>query len=300
MGRKIFQICLLFAAMVLIAFVVTWIFSKPPTPPAPRLLPDPNGYTLLVQAGAPLTFLGQDFRRLDRQQLQVLVEGRSNELQLARAALAMDCQVPLEFSDGYRTNHTIVELSALRRLAQTLAAEGRLAELENRTNAAVRSYLDVARLGTKSAHGGSVIDAIFGVGILSMSRNSLRPLLNSLDAKSCREVAATLQDLDAQRDSWKQALANQREWQRYVGGPPLRDRLMRLVQTGSTGTPLQDAEKSFREQLARFQGTMVDFAARAYELEHNQKARRFADLVPDYLKSIPQDPFTGTNMVFAP
>ncbi len=25
-----------------------------------------------------------------------------------------------------------------------------------------------------------------------------------------------------------------------------------------------------------------------------------ADLVPDYLKTIPQDPFTGTNMVYSP
>lgn len=45
---------------------------------------------------------------------------------------------------------------------------------------------------------------------------------------------------------------------------------------------------------------MVAFAAHAYELEHQQKAGSLTDLVPAYLKTIPQDPLTGTNMVFLP
>ena len=45
---------------------------------------------------------------------------------------------------------------------------------------------------------------------------------------------------------------------------------------------------------------LIDLAARAYELDKGQSPANVADLVPDYLKAIPQDPFTGTNLVYSP
>jgi competence protein ComGC len=45
---------------------------------------------------------------------------------------------------------------------------------------------------------------------------------------------------------------------------------------------------------------MVDFAVRAYELDKGHPPASLADLVPGYLKIIPQDPLTGTNMVYPP
>ena len=45
---------------------------------------------------------------------------------------------------------------------------------------------------------------------------------------------------------------------------------------------------------------MLGLAARAYELEKGERPKTIADLVPDYLKTIPLDPITGTNMVYQP
>ena len=45
---------------------------------------------------------------------------------------------------------------------------------------------------------------------------------------------------------------------------------------------------------------LIDLAARAYELEKGKPPTGVADLVPDYLKAVPQDPFTGTNLVYSP
>jgi len=44
----------------------------------------------------------------------------------------------------------------------------------------------------------------------------------------------------------------------------------------------------------------LDLATRAYELERGKPPASLADLVPDYLKAIPQDPFTSTNLVYSP
>jgi hypothetical protein len=35
-------------------------------------------------------------------------------------------------------------------------------------------------------------------------------------------------------------------------------------------------------------------------LDKGHRPANLADLVPDYLKAVPQDPFTGTNMVYLP
>jgi hypothetical protein len=45
---------------------------------------------------------------------------------------------------------------------------------------------------------------------------------------------------------------------------------------------------------------LIDLAARAYKLDKSKSPASISDLVPDYLKTIPQDPFTGTNIVYPP
>jgi hypothetical protein len=43
---------------------------------------------------------------------------------------------------------------------------------------------------------------------------------------------------------------------------------------------------------------LIQLASRAYELETGKPAKNLADLVPAYLKAIPQNPTTGTNMAY--
>ena len=45
---------------------------------------------------------------------------------------------------------------------------------------------------------------------------------------------------------------------------------------------------------------LIDLAARAYELDKGHPPASAADFVPEYLKAIPQDPVTGTNLVYTP
>ena len=301
MKRMIVQLCLLFAAMVLIAVGVSWIFSRPPAMPAvAKPLPDPNGYPLLVSAGSMAPLPNNSFRRMNQQELRALVDSQSNALQLVRTGLGMECQVPVQFTEAYRSNHMRSELVPLRRIAEILAAEGRLAEAEQRTDDAVGSYLDLIRLGANAARGGNVIDAMLGTGIEAMGRDSLQPLRNQLQAKSCRDIVVTLESLDARRESWQQVLENDPDWYHRAQASSLRERLLRLVRSGSKTISPKDIERNFRERTAGGRQVMVDFAARAYELEQHQKPKSIADLVPAYLKAIPLDPFTGTNMVFTP
>ena len=60
------------------------------------------------------------------------------------------------------------------------------------------------------------------------------------------------------------------------------------------------AETRFNEQKTEIRKLMIALAARAYELEKGTKPKTVADLVPDYLKAVPVDPVTKSNLTYAP
>ena len=288
---------------VILAVTGLLIFDAARPLPPIQPLPNPNGYDDLVKAGAMAHSNTGDYYEMKLEELHRLVAKNSDALQAARAGLQEDCAVPLQFSENYMSRH-IPELADFKRLAQAFVAEGRLAEMENRPGDAAKSYLDAIRLGHKSAHGGILIDQLVGIAIEAMGTACLEKLVDQLDAKTCREAAATLETLDAQRQSWADILQQANAWSRRTFSS-LRYRLTELITSGSAKkkahTSAQDTvERKLKKQQANTRQLMIDIAARAYELEKKQPPASIADLVPDYLKAVPQDPLTGTNMVYSP
>jgi hypothetical protein len=81
------------------------------------------------------------------------------------------CQYNIQFPNQLN------DLTALKNLAQTLTAAGRLAELQSRPAEALSNYLDVMRFGIESGRGGFMIDALIGIAIEGMGRSHLRSWL---------------------------------------------------------------------------------------------------------------------------
>jgi hypothetical protein len=294
--RKIGILVLVFVAMILIPVGVSWYFSRPPRPSKP--LPTANGYPLLVNAGALLRDLPRDFRLLNQQDLRGNVSRGIAALQMARTGLTMECQVPVEYSEAFLSNH-IIAFKGLRVLGQTLMAEGRLAELENRPRDAMKCYLDVVRLGIVSAHGGLIADALLGQSNEAMGREFLQPMLTSLDSRSSSEVAETLQSLDALTEPWQEISERNEVFSRQVTSS-LKYQLAGFSMATEPYVRLRWNEKTLTDQLERNRRLIIAFAARAYQLDHQQKPRSVGDLVPGYLKTIPQDPLTGNTMAWLP
>lgn len=267
-----------------------------PLPPVSPL-PNPNGYDDFVKAGQMVVSNTWNFDKLNQQELQTLVDSNSNALQLARSGLQMQCRVALDYSANSST--PLDQLTGMKRLAQAFAAEGKLAEMENRTNDAIKSYLDLVRLSVESACGGVIINALVEVAFEKMGTSYLQKLANSLDSKSCHEIAASLEVSDSQRESWGIISQQEHNWTRRAY-TSFRDRLDELIMFNSIRKTNQKAEQVFKKQEAKTRQLIIDFAARAYELDKGKPPASLADLVPDYLKAVPQDPFTGTNLVYSP
>jgi hypothetical protein len=264
--------------------------------PSPPPMPSPNGCDDFLKAAGMITDDFSDSDMLGKQELRALVTNNSLALELVRTGLTRQCRLPLVFS---ATNSAfLTDLSGLKRLAQALAAEGRLAEVENRQGDAAESYLTIIRMGHEAGRGGIIICSLVGIAIEAIGTARLEKLTPALDAKQCREAAAALETAEARRESTAAVLQQEREWARRTYG--FTAVIARLVTYNSIKKSEQKWTAKVAAQEIRVRRLTIDLAARAYELEKGERAKTLGDLVPVYLKSIPQDPLTGTNMGYRP
>jgi len=286
-------LCILVFPFVL--FFGFMIFMEEPLPP-PASLPNPNGYDDLVKAGKMVKGDYWDYDKASLEKLHGIVLTNAEALALARNALSNQCGVPLQFTKAYLTNH-IQDLIAFRGLAQALVCEGRLAEKENRFNEAAKTYADAIHLGNEVAQGGLLVDAMLGIAIQSLGLAQLQTLATNLDAHSCRETIATLETLTTQRQSWAEIVRQENAWSRRTFG--LRGQIMKVLYYSRREKNSQRAIDTIKSTEKKQGQLVIDLAARACELEMGKPPVGISDLVPEYLKAVPQDPTTGTNMVLS-
>ncbi|HKW28977.1 MAG TPA: hypothetical protein VJT54_06560 [Verrucomicrobiae bacterium] len=284
------------AAPFVFFFCLLLFWDAEPLPPVPPL-PNPNGYENLVKAGNMVSNDFADYDELTSANLREMVNKDAGAFQIARTGLQQECRVTLDYS--VTSSAHLDQLAALKRLAFAFVAEGRLAEMEKRPGDAAKSFLDTIRLGNASARGGVIIDQLVGTAIESIGVGNLQKLIEQLDAKSCRETAATLETLDSQRQTWNEVMQQERDWSRRTF-PGIRNEIGRIAMRRTLQTAFKTAEEKFDAQIEKIRQLTIDLAARAYQLDKGHPPANLTDLVPDYLKAVPQDPLTGTNMVYSP
>jgi hypothetical protein len=282
---------LAFPFVLFFGFLV--LMQEPPAPLAP--LPNPNGYDDLVKAGAMLPDVAGDYDKMNQEQLQKAVSANAAAVSLARSGLSNQCRVPIQYSESYLSNH-LDDLAHLKRLARAFAAEGILAEMNGRTNDAVQSFLDTVHLGNETLRGGVLIDGLVGIAIDAIGTSHIQTLLPNLDTRACRETASALESLDAQNQTWNEVAQQENSWS-HATFRGWRYNLMGLEAGKSAKAAIGSSKRKFDAQELKTRQLMIALAARAYELDKGHPPAGTADLVPDYLKVVPQDPATGTNIV---
>lgn len=285
--------------LVLITMVLLGIKSKPQ-----QLLPNPNGYDDFLKAGQLVIVPKAPGPNPSAEELRALVTPNADALKLLRAGLNKECRVPIYPSPEYYVETNQIIALECKALDMVLESEGRLAEMEHRTNDALKIYLEAIRFSHESSRGGFKINAVVGEHCEAGGLIRLRQLMNGLDAAQCREAVKALETMEEKREPIAEVLARDAKW--WHNHASLRDNL-KFIPTLAKDPSLnpmnyspEELEKNTKERQRQARQLIIDLAARCYELEKGAHPKTTADLVPAYLKSIPQDPFTGTNMVTAP
>jgi hypothetical protein len=277
-----------------VLFLTFLVFMEEPLPQlAP--LPNPNGYEDLVMAGKMLAPDTGNFNETNIAQVREIVSANVAALVLARAGLSNQCRVPVQYSAFFNSNHGS-DLAPIKFLARAFIAEGRLAEMDHRPADAAKSYLDTIHLANEAARGGLLIDELVGIASEQIGKGHLQKLLLHLDARTSREAAAALEVLDAQKPTWSDVIRQEDVWSRAAFHGWRYEFLRWKERKSNAAANAKIGQKLDAEELEMRQ-LMIALAARAYELDKGRRPASVADLVPEYLKAVPQDPVTGTNIV---
>ncbi|MDB6111984.1 MAG: hypothetical protein JWR69_3734 [Pedosphaera sp.] len=262
-------------------------------------LPNPNGYDNFVKAGRMLveTTKVYNYESLGKEELAALVAKNEAALELVRTGLNQQCRVPDDYSPAYLSRR-MPDILSMKQLVVILCAQGRLAELESHTNEAAKLYLSGIHFGQESSRGGVIVSRLVGIACERIALSRLESLTNRLGEPECREVIQAVEILDAKAEPAQETMQQEHAWSRKT--TDLRGKIYALWQRKTLQKQESDFIKKQQGNALHRRQAMVAFAVRAYALEKGQPPQTLADLVPAYLKAIPQDPFTGTNLVYQP
>jgi len=265
-----------------------------PRPP----LPNPNGYDDFLRAQKEMVGYYGDVTTTSAEQLREHLAKNAEALKLLRRGLAKQCRIPLEFSTNYLF---LRSLGGVKKLVWLIRADGRLAELERRTNDAAKIYVEAIRYGQESCRGGVMIDRLVGIACETIGISALEKIRANLDAETCLVTLRQLREAERREEPVADVFRNEREWMRM--NVSLWQRLRTMIPVAGLN-PVKPAQQTLVKSCQQFQqqlkSLIIAVAAHAYELEHGRRPKNLDELVPEYLDAIPIDPFTGTNLTYTP
>lgn len=297
MKNRTWRILLVLAAVLVLASgtFIAFIYGRDA---ALRVLPNPNGYDDFVQAGSILSGKVSDFKELSHEELKALVSMNANALTLVRAGLKKQCAQPMQ---AYLSNfaNATRDLMGQKQIAQLFAAEGRLAELDGRPEDAARSYLDTIRFGNEVSRNGFVINRLVGVACSAIGSVSLGKLAPQFDCEQLKPIIAELQKLDQTSVTWKEVRQAENIFMRHE----IRKRpnpVVWVTQWWQARKMIQGSEAIHLKALARLRLLETELALRCHRAEQGAPPNQMAELVPQYLQRVPQDPFSGQPLGYRP
>ena len=261
-------------------------------------LPNPNGYDEFVKAGQQVIDSPGRYPDLDHKELEALVSDNAEALRLLRVGLDEKCLMPVD-SALSNMNELMSQMSGMKSLAQLLAAEGRLHEMDNQPVEAARSYTDAMRLGNEMSRGGLLITRLVGVACEAIGCQRLAKVLPRLSREESCIVMADLQAIDTTHVTWAEVIQAERSCTRYHIMHNLNP-VEWAVGWWNTRQSVQKAEFRNKSVLAHERLLMADLALRCYKSERQNLPARLEDLVPKYISKVPQDPFSQGPMVYRP
>jgi hypothetical protein len=289
---------LLFAAVVILVlgFLTKLVlFSSPLPARGPR--PDPNGYDDILKAGALVTADPTYYPTMSRDQLATLVSTNSEPLRLLRLGLSRQCALPLE---SHMTNLTqfSTELPRVKRLAQLLATEGRLRELEGRSGDAALCYAQAIHLGNETGRG-FVIHRLVGIACEAIGYNRLSAVITNLNCADSLPLLAELATVATNRVTWEEVKRNENAFMRYELAK-YRNPITAARDWWQARASIKAAALRHNSTLAHVSLLTLELNLRCYRAEHSQPPATLNELVPRYLKTLPPDPFTGQPLIYRP
>ena len=300
-GRRAVRYLLATSSAVLLAatsippVTTCWKLLHPLPIPAAKL-PDPNGYEDLVAAGKMFDspILNTAVEPQSTGELAAEVAKYSKAYDRCRLGLSREVVCPI-WGEGedLAENQTlwIEDFSSIRSLARALSMKSELARRELRHADAATVARDIIRLASAMERHGTVLHLLVGVAIEGMGKASLCRVTGELSPETCRELVHELSVIEERREPLDEILHRDRilSENAYGWSGHLFEFLWDLAGGGSVKTQLMN--NTYPRAVATSRLLIITLALRAYTVERGGYPNELRQLVPDYLRSLPADPF---------
>lgn len=252
--------------------------------------PKPNGYDLFLKAVAAHQDAAPESDQASLEALATHVRRNTNALALAREGLRQKCLAPV---GGHATNSAAMlsQLASLKALALTFRAEGRMLERQSNYVGAARSYLDTIRFGHEVGRGAQ-IDMLVGLAAEAIGVSSMAKIVETIPPAECASLAGQLLEGDAGRDSFE-TIARREKALIPLFAPSLTQRFGMWWMRRPMEAARQKAAAKLKYVSADVRLLACALAARAASEEAKKPVLDASELVPKWLRAIPQDPFSG-------
>ncbi len=279
--------------------MLSWLGFRWAFPPfVPPVLPVPNGYDQLLQAGEMLAPRTGFYDEMADEELAKIVAQNEPALALVREALQKECVVSINWSaDQAWFDKHIERIGSSKRLARAFAAAARQAKNKGQMDEAVQCGLDILELAQATAPGGLMIDRMKAGGVHYNAMYSLREQVEQLSRDDCIRLQKKLQVSPLQLDPMDEVLRREEAFFRQINGP-----LQSLMMTGMFRSQRQQTLATMQEsdKLHTALNTLLQthLALRAFQIDKNHFPEKLDELVPDYLSELPQDSFSDESLVY--
>jgi hypothetical protein len=255
-------------------------------------LPNPNGYDDLLKAGQQVTRRLDNIGELNHDTLKALVTTNSEALRLLRAVVPIDAEI---------SNFSALsgDLIGLKALAKLLAAEGRLAELENRPAAAANSYIDAVHLGTEMSRGGLMMNRLVGIACEAIGGTALVKVIPKLGCEDIRTIVGPLETIDRTTVAWSEVVKSENRWLRAQIGT-YRNPVKFVSDWWQARATRRASQQRHNLATAHIRLLELEMALKSFTCDHGRAPEKLVELVPKYLRQLPLDPFSRQLMVYRP
>ena len=271
--------------------------------PAPKphvVLPSPNAYYDLVQAGGALsTNVINNYETAGQAALRSEITKHTATLAQTRTALDRGFRWPLTYtSEDIPFARDNEGMRQMRIIARAFAAEARLAKMEGRFDDASRSHADTLRLGHAIPHHGIFIHYVLGQALYGKGAYALVGVREQITPDQAKDLIARLEELSAPWEPVDDAMARDRTWTEHAYG--WQGRLFVAIDeiTGGSLYAADVIRASYNRHDTRVQLLIADLAVRSYRREHGDLPEALSVLVPDYITAVPNDPNSDGRLIY--
>jgi hypothetical protein len=289
-----------FALFIVVAIFPLVLLYQLLTPtPFPAERSGPNGFNDFIAAGKMIDSTTaqtlSSWDQLSTAKLRAEIDKLAPAFTRVDQGLQKDCWNPYVF----RPWPTADDLQALQNLTEAFRAENALARRDDNHRRQIDGNLRVLKLARIESSSEGIYNTygVFARFEPDVYQSIWQTASSPLAARKLRDLMDVLVDLDNNREPWSDHIDRQRiieenaGWDRHL-------RWMLAEWSGEDSTKWQANEEYRRVAMLRM--LIIKLAILAHQLDHDRLPQSLSELVPEYLRAVPEDPFSNAPFRFQP